>query len=184
MADLYIRVDGDNKPINHPNLKTDLMKVYPKHDFDLGPPNGWKVFIRKERPKLSPYEIFDESVGADIAMGFQHNGLEYKLVGDHYEDYWHIKTISEEEQVAKQQKIEKEFIENTKFTTWVLNKETCLMEPPTPFPSDFDTVQYKWNDTKKEWVEAKGEAFTPQDDPPPKNSIWDEENKVWKEVTE
>ena len=58
------------------------------------------------------------------------------------------------------------------------------MEPPIPFPSDFATVQYKWNDTKKEWVEAKGEIFSPLDDPPPKNSIWDEENKVWKEVTE
>lgn len=35
------------------------------------------------------------------------------------------------------------------FTSWVLNEETCLWEPPTPYPSDEN--YYEWNETTQSW---------------------------------
>ena len=43
---LYIQVDIDNNPLNHPVYESNLRLVYPSHDFTGGPPNGWVEFER------------------------------------------------------------------------------------------------------------------------------------------
>ena len=39
------------------------------------------------------------------------------------------------------------------YSSWTLNEDTCLWEPPTPMPND-DKV-YQWDESAKEWVEVE-----------------------------
>jgi hypothetical protein len=43
------------------------------------------------------------------------------------------------------------FIPPKLFTSWTLNDETCLWEPPVPKPTDGKI--YQWNETDKNWLE-------------------------------
>ena len=36
------------------------------------------------------------------------------------------------------------------YESWILNEDTCLWEPPTPYPTDGD--MYQWDETAGEWV--------------------------------
>ena len=42
------------------------------------------------------------------------------------------------------------FIEPQPFSSWILNEETCLWEPPVPMPED-DQL-YFWNEDEKNWT--------------------------------
>lgn len=33
--------------------------------------------------------------------------------------------------------------------SWVLNEETCMWQPPTPYPNDGQ--RYAWNDAEEQW---------------------------------
>jgi hypothetical protein len=40
------------------------------------------------------------------------------------------------------------------FNSWTLNDTTYLWEPPVDYPSDYDGINYTWNETNKRWVET------------------------------
>lgn len=42
------------------------------------------------------------------------------------------------------------FIPKKPFDSWILNEETCLYDPPVPYPND--GKQYKWNESTVSWV--------------------------------
>ena len=42
------------------------------------------------------------------------------------------------------------FIPPQPYESWILNEDTCLWEPPTPYPTDGD--MYEWNEANGEWV--------------------------------
>lgn len=42
------------------------------------------------------------------------------------------------------------FIPPKMFESWTLNEETCLWEPPVPYPTD--GAKYSWNESLQEWV--------------------------------
>ena len=42
------------------------------------------------------------------------------------------------------------FIPSSPFPSFVLNEDTCLWEPPVPYPTDGE--QYTWNEEELEWV--------------------------------
>ena len=45
------------------------------------------------------------------------------------------------------------FIPPKLYSSWVLNEETCLWEPPIPIPTDAtDTKVYLWNEETVNWV--------------------------------
>lgn len=46
------------------------------------------------------------------------------------------------------------FIPPKPYNKWILNEETCLWEPPIPYPTD--GLDYVWNDNKIEWEEFIG----------------------------
>lgn len=46
------------------------------------------------------------------------------------------------------------FIPPKPFNSWSLNEETCLWEPPVPFPAD--GKDYIWDEEKTAWVEFVG----------------------------
>jgi hypothetical protein len=41
------------------------------------------------------------------------------------------------------------FIPPKPYDSWVLNEETCLWEPPTPYPDDGGT--YQWDESSTSW---------------------------------
>lgn len=43
------------------------------------------------------------------------------------------------------------FIPPKPYASWILNEETCLWEPPTPYPND--GKEYNWNESTTSWVE-------------------------------
>jgi hypothetical protein len=44
------------------------------------------------------------------------------------------------------------FIPPKPFPSWVLNEDTCLWEPPTPYPDDGE--RYTWDETIVSWVQS------------------------------
>jgi hypothetical protein len=45
------------------------------------------------------------------------------------------------------------FIPPTPYPSWKLNEETCLWDPPIPYPNDGE--MYFWNEVKQEWTPTK-----------------------------
>ena len=43
------------------------------------------------------------------------------------------------------------FIPPKPFPSWVLNEETCLYDPPTPYPKDENRNVYVWNEGTTTW---------------------------------
>ena len=41
----------------------------------------------------------------------------------------------------------------TQYPSWVLNENSCLWEPPIPYPTD--GKRYKWDEPSVSWVEIK-----------------------------
>jgi len=41
------------------------------------------------------------------------------------------------------------FISPKRYNSWALNEETCLWEPPTPYPNDGE--KYIWNESTTSW---------------------------------
>jgi hypothetical protein len=42
------------------------------------------------------------------------------------------------------------FIPPKPYKSWILNEDTCLWEPPTPYPNDGG--MYQWDEVNGEWV--------------------------------
>lgn len=44
------------------------------------------------------------------------------------------------------------FIPPRQFPSWNLNEDSCLWEPPVPYPDDGN--RYKWNEDLQDWVQV------------------------------
>ncbi len=135
MERLYIKVDQNNVFIDHPHLESNLMQLYPDHDFDSGAPDGWMEFERVEPPTTGPYQKFNENIGANIANAFEHNGLEYAIVDGKYKDVWHVNEMTEAEKTEKQNQVKQEWAiflqeaETNDFDDYVFDDVTCSFKP-------------------------------------------------------
>ena len=138
---LYVKVDENNKWVRHPNTEENLWYVFPYHIFLFGPPKGFMEFVRDDVPILKPYEMWNDTVGADISLAYSHNGLEYGIVDGKYTDIWHAVEMTEEEIKEKQEyfkemwKVQEKKDSNQGFPSWVFNEKTCRFDPPTPSPN-------------------------------------------------
>lgn len=47
------------------------------------------------------------------------------------------------------------FIPPKPFESWVLNEDTCLWDPPTPYPED--GKDYSWDESSLSWIEVPAE---------------------------
>ena len=167
---LYIQVDTDNNPLNHPVYESNLRIVYPSHDFTGGPPDGWVEFERVPEPQLGVYQKFDNTVGDDIAIAFNHNGLEYKLVDGKFKDVWHVLELTDAEKKAKQDVVKDDYANGIYPSSWVFNEAKCCYEPPVAYPSDGKI--YAWKELTTEWLEYP---------PTGKNYDWNSETESWDE---
>lgn len=109
---LYIEIEN-GQPKNHPALENNLIQV-----FGLIPEH-WHPFTRVERPGLLPYQIFNSEEST------------YQKVNDTWTDVWNIRDMTNEEKLAKQQRIKDSWIlaPNDMHESWIFNEETCRYEP-------------------------------------------------------
>lgn len=149
MEKFYIQVDENNAYQGHPHRQDNLEALFPEHDFASGAPEGFVEFIRSEPPKLGPYQKFDNSVGADIALAFNHNGLEYRFEDGVYKDVWHVLEMTAEERAAKQEAFKAEWNANVGWASWTFDEETCSYNAPIPVPTDGNA--YTWNEDNLAW---------------------------------
>ena len=147
---LWIKVDENNVHIGHPRFESNLRQVMPNHDFDQGAPDGYMRFERVEPPELGVYEMFEPTIGGNIALAFNHNGLSYDIVDGVYKDVWHVRDMTTEEKTEKQNGVKTAFAElHPTWTSWTFNEATCQMEPPVAYP-DGDGM-YAWNEENQTW---------------------------------
>jgi len=147
---LWIKVDENNVHIGHPRFESNLRQVMPNHDFDQGAPDGYMRFERVEPPTIGVYEIFEPTIGGNIALAFSHNGLSYDIVDGVYKDVWHVRDMTAEEITAKQTAVRDAFAEaHPTWVSWTLNTETCAMEAPVAYPDDGSV--YSWNEENQTW---------------------------------
>ena len=158
----FIKIDENNSPIGHPYDQANLEQLYPNHNWSNGPMAGYLEFISEE-PNRGIYQKFDETIGADIALAYKHNGLEYKLVDGKIKQVWHYINMTDEEKKTMQdnEKASWEALDPPGPASWVFHEDRCQYGPPVALPAD---------------------ALTP-DNPEGKIYEWDESTTSWKETT-
>ena len=57
--------------------------------------------------------------------------------------------MTDEEKLAKQNEVKAEFAISPNYASWTFNEETCVFDPPTPYPNDGKA--YEWNETDQLW---------------------------------
>ena len=176
MERLFIKVDSNNTPINHPIWESNLRALLPEFNFD-SPfiPNGYKLFERVLAPPIGIYEKFKEEIGEDIAIAFPHNGLEYKYFPDEdkVKDVWHVRDLTDDEKKAKQD-IVKDLWEVEGYPSWIWNEAKCQYEPPKDHPSNGKL--YEWKESTQEWIEYPREYDNAY--------AWDRSKEEWVIYTE
>jgi len=45
------------------------------------------------------------------------------------------------------------FIPPQPYTSWLLDEDTCIWNPPVPYPTD-DTKEWEWDEASQNWVEV------------------------------
>mgnify|MGYP001253539075 CR=1 FL=1 len=159
---LYIRVDENKKWLMHPHHEINVFQLHPYHIFLFGPPKGWMRFNRVKPPRIGVYQYFDPNIGAGpISGAFSHNGLEYGIVDGKYTDIWHVKDMTEEEILEKQNEVKEwwKSHENDEektpwgFPSWIFNEKECFFEPPYPCPGIENGCMsdYDWNEETVTW---------------------------------
>lgn len=129
---LYIQI-VDGNIINHPILESNLKQIFP--NIDLNDSNcGYIPFERIPEPTLGVYEV--------------NEGSTYNIVDGVAKDVWNIRAMTEEEKTSKQEEVKTSWNESG-FSSWIFNDETCSFEPPTPYP-DGDG-NYEWNEETTTW---------------------------------
>ena len=170
MADLYIKINGDNSYSGHPQLKSEVKRLFPKHDFNSGPPIGYLEFVRITCPTLGVYQTFDDSKGADLCDAYRnHNGLTYEIVDGKYQDVWHVRAMTADEKAAKIQSAKDEWAKQwvgcpSGNSTWVFNETTCDYEPPTSEPSPVEGKVTVWSEKLNDWQQLTPEELAAKAD--------------------
>lgn len=139
--ELYIQIDENGNTINHPIFGDNFRQAFP--DFDVNNlPAHFARFERVEKPSLGVYEILDPEEPT------------YGMVDGVYKDVWHVRNMTLDEKLAKQQIIRDNWAalpDRDNFTAWSFSTETCKYEPPIPRPSDGKV--YFWQGITNSWVE-------------------------------
>lgn len=133
---LYIQIK-DGKPFEHPIFEDNFQQAFP--DVDLNNLPSWVArFERIEPPVLSTYEIYE--------------GVTYKFDGNVVKDVHHVRTMTSEEKIAKQQEI-KDYWSKNGFASWIFNEELCAFMPPIPMPNDIENHHnfYIWDELTTSW---------------------------------
>lgn len=133
--ELFIQIK-DGKPFEHPILGGNFRQAFPHIDPNNLPPE-FAQFERIEPPSIGIYEIYE--------------GVTYEKHGDFYKDVHHVRGMTQDEVLAKQNQAKAEWSENG-FVSWLFDENTCSFVPPIPRPMDGKI--YRWDEPTVSWVEV------------------------------
>jgi hypothetical protein len=156
---MYIKLDENNNPINHPILENNFIEAYPEIDINNLPPTFAK-FIRVAQPIPAVYSVYVNST--------------YEWDGDVVKDTHHFRDMTPEEKQAKQDFHKSEF-SLVGFDSWTFDEETCMFIPPIPQPTDGQV--WNWREATGEWIVIPLATY-PQDG---KIYKFDIVNEIWVE---
>lgn len=133
--ELYIQI-RDGQPFEHPILGDNFRQAFPEIDVNNLP----SEFAKFERIALNagPYDVYFNST--------------YEWVDGIVKDVHHIRPMTDEEKLAKQNEVKAIWQSSSTFVSWTFNEETCRYEPPVPYPTD--GKQYQWDEPTTSWIEV------------------------------
>ena len=136
---LFIKVEN-NQTVDHPVTIENLRMIYP--DFDItDPPGGYMPFNRASVPvSQGPYEV---------------HRAEYVINGNVVNEVYQTRQMADDEK----QQLWDSMINSKPYNSWVLNKETCIWEPPVPYPSTGE--KYQWNEETQTWLSEQPQPEVP-----------------------
>lgn len=137
---LYIKIEN-GQLIDHPILEENFIQAFPEIDVNNLPSN-FIEFVRKPRPFIDTYKVYD--------------GFHYELIDGVYTDVHHVRDMTDEEKIEKQNKAKSNWIIYGGYKSWVFDEETCTFAPPIPKPDSYKL--YYWNEDTVSWVEFQPDA--------------------------
>lgn len=116
---LYIQVEND-QTVNHPAYEDNLLQFFKEI------PSNWEPFIRVEQPIVGAYELLVSKEPI------------YQKVNGVWQDTWPVRQMTAEEKTTKQIAVITAFNnreQSENWSAWVLDEDTCTMQPPIPRPA-------------------------------------------------
>ena len=136
---LFIRIKN-GEPFEHPILENNFKAAYPEVDVS-NLPAEFARFERVEPPIAGPYEVYE--------------GVSYEPFSGVYRDVHHVRPMTGEEKISKQNTVKTDWAKNNGYASWVFNEDTCLFDPPVDHPDN--GVYYVWNESTVSWEEPEEE---------------------------
>lgn len=136
--ELYIQI-RNGIPFEHPIFGDNFKQAFPHIDCD-NLPAEFARFERVPAPSVGVYEVND--------------GVTYEWENGVVKDVWHIRSMTADEKMAKQEKV-KEIWATVGFASWSFNEVTCRFDPPILMPND--GKMYDWNEDNQNWVEINND---------------------------
>lgn len=130
MEKLYIEVQN-GQPINHPILESNLRIFF----GDQLLPEQYIEFIKTPIPEIGVYEIYV--------------GHSYQIENDHCVEIHHVRNMTDEEKLNKQNDVKTFFTNHVGFSSWTFDENLCRFLPPIPRPADGNP--YDWNEETLSW---------------------------------
>lgn len=134
--ELYIRII-DGAPFEHPIFGDNFREAFPEVDTD-NLPTHFAKFVRVPEPDYGVYEVYE--------------GCTYQWDGDVVTDVHHIRAMTEEEKIAKQQTVKDSWAAKNGPESWVFDEASCAYIPPVPYPTDGKI--YEWDEPTTSWIEV------------------------------
>lgn len=132
--ELYIKLI-DGVPVDHPILGDNFRQVFPNIDTDNLPPEFAK-FIRVAPPVIGIYEVYE--------------GVTYERIGDIYTDVHHVRPMTADEKLEKQNEVKADWAIRVGWASWIFDEQGCGFVPPIPYPTDGNF--YQWDEATCQWV--------------------------------
>ena len=141
--ELFIRI-ANGVTVGNPIMGDNFREAFPDVDVDNLPPE-FARFTRVECPVLGAYQVFVQEKPS------------YELVGGVWTDVWHVRDMTTEEKVAKQQFFKDKWnaLPNREnYSAWTFNEDLLVYEPPIPRPAPVEGVLVLWCGAENNWKEA------------------------------
>ena len=132
--ELFIKIQ-DGQPFEHPIKRDNFRQALPDVDTE-SLPSHFAKFERVSPPSIGVYEVYE--------------GVTYEKVGDTYRDLHHVRDMTDEEIMAKQQIVKDQWASGPNWSSWSFDEATCFFVPPIPCPDDGD--HYTWDESALAWV--------------------------------
>lgn len=140
--ELFIRV-SDGQPVDHPIMGDNFRDAFPHIDVNNLPPE-FARFTRVVPPVVSVYEVYE--------------GVTYEFDGSGFTDVHHVRPMTDDEKLVKQNAAKASWVEQKGFPSWVFDEAMCIFKAPVDMPKD--GKQYSWDEPNVRWVEYVPHSHT------------------------